>query len=225
MGVGWSPKFFLENAESIENSETIAFLSKIAKRYNCNIIGGSFVEKKADGNCYNTSPVINRCGQLVTSYSKNHLYSYECIEKDILQAGSEPVMVDIEGIKVGLSICFDIRFAEIYRAYRKAGADLFVNVAAWGANKPLVWECLTRTRAIENQTFMIALTQSGYIEGDEYNIGHSRIIDFMGETVEEIKEQEEGLMTAEVEFSLMYEYRNKFKILEDIKTDYEVKII
>lgn len=73
-------------------------------------------------------------------------------------------MVDIEGIKTGLTICYDIRFPEIYRAYRKAGADLFINCAAWGLNKPVPWECMTRCRAVENQTFMVALTQSGYIE-------------------------------------------------------------
>jgi nitrilase len=131
-------------------------------------------------------------------------------------------MVNIDGIKVGLTICYDIRFPEIYRAYRKAGADLFINCAAWGLSKPIPWECMTRSRAVENQTFMVALTQSGYIENDEWNIGHSRIIGYKGETISEIKDQKEGAMSATLDFTPMYEFRDKCTCMNDIRTNYEV---
>ena len=95
----------------------------------------------------------------------------------------------------GLTICYDIRFPEIFRAYREAGADLLVNMAAWGSKKPIPWEYLTGARAVENQCYMIALTQSGKIKDNEYNIGHSRIFDYCGETIAEIKDQREGIMS------------------------------
>ena len=223
--VGWSPKHFRESAEEINDSETIKFLSDIAKEYNTWVVGGSFISKNNE-HYYNTCPVLNRKGELVALYSKNHLFSYYgCDEGKFVETGNNPVMVNIEGIKTGLTICYDIRFPEIYRAYRKAGADLFINCAAWGLNKPVPWECMTRCRALENQTYTVALTQSGYIENDEWNLGHSRIIDYKGETISEIKDQKEGAFSAALNFAPMYEFRNKCTCLNDIKKSYEVEIL
>ncbi len=220
---GWAPRVFQDSAEDLNDSDTIKFLSRIAKEHNCWIIGGSFITKR-DNHFYNTCPVINRDGKVVTTYSKNHLFSYYgCEEGKFVDTGKSPVMVNIDGIKVGLTICYDIRFPEIYRAYRKAGADLFVNCAAWGLSKPIPWECMTRSRAVEEQTYMVALTQSGFIENDEWNIGHSRIIDYKGETISEIKDQKEGAMEAVLDFEPMYEFRDKCTCLNDIKETYEVQ--
>lgn len=221
--VGWSPKHFRDSADEISKSPAIEFLYETAKKYNSWIIGGSIITVK-DGKYYNTCPVINRDGKLVAEYSKNHLYSYYgCDENKYVSRGDTPVMVDIDGVKTGLTICYDIRFPEIYRAYRKAGADLLVNCAAWGIKKPVPWECMTRCRAVENQSYMIALTQSGLIENDEWNLGHSRIIDYKGETVAEIKNQKEGAITAVLDLNTMYDFREKCRCIDDIREKYEVK--
>ena len=223
--VGWSPKNFRETAEDIKCSQTIEFLSNIAKEYNSWIIGGSFITKE-DDKFFNTCPVFNRNGDLVATYSKNHLFSYYgSDEGSFVEVGESPVMVNIDGINVGLTICYDIRFPEIFRAYRKAGADLLINCAAWGLKKPIPWECMTRCRAVENQAFMVALTQSGLIEGDEWNIGHSRIIDYKGESLVEIADQKEGAMTAILDFEPMYDFREKCRCIDDIRETYEVKIV
>ncbi len=224
--VGWSPRHFRESAELIDKSETINLLSQIAKQYNSFVIGGSFIEKVNDEIYLNTCPVIDRNGNLIAKYSKNHLFSYYgSDEGNFVTTGKNPVMVNLDGIKTGLTICYDIRFPEIYRAYRKAGADLFINCAAWGLNKPIPWECMTRCRAVENQTYMVALTQSGHIEGDEWNIGHSRIIDYKGESLAEIKDQKEGAMNAQINLKTMYDFRNKCTVLNDIRDKYEVEIL
>lgn len=224
--VGWSCEDFVSSAEPLENSDTIKLLSDIAKDYNTNILGGSFICKGVDGKFYNTCPVINRRGELVTTYSKMHLYSYcGCTEGTYITVGKSPVMVALDGVNIGLTICYDIRFPEIYRAYRQAGADLLVNMAAWGLKKPIPWEALTRARAIENQAYMVAVTQSGIIKEDDWNIGHSRILDYLGETAAEIKDQREGLMTCEIKFNDMYDYRNSCTILKDIRESYEVKSV
>lgn len=224
--VGWSCEDFVSCAEEINSSDTIKLLSDIAKAYNTNIFGGSFIQKADDGKYYNTCPVINRKGELVTTYSKMHLYSYcGCAEGTYITVGKEPVMVNLDGVKFGLTICYDIRFPEIYRAYRVAGADVLLNMAAWGLKKPIPWESLTRARAIENQAYMVAVTQSGVIKDDDWNIGHSRIMDYVGETVAEIKDQKEGLMTCEINFNDMYTYRNTCTILKDIRENYEVKSV
>ena len=129
--VGWDCPSFTASAEVLEESKAVKMLKEIAKTYNVNVIGGSFVEKQAD-KLFNTCPVINRNGELVCTYNKNHLYSYNGdTENQYITVGSNPVMMVLDGVKIGLTICYDIRFPEIYRAYRKAGADLLVNMAAW----------------------------------------------------------------------------------------------
>ena len=268
--VGWKPSEFEKSAEDIDNSETIKFLSDIAKKYNTNIIGGSFITKgkreRGKGNklfnfstlqpfnYFNTCPIINRKGELVATYDKTHLFSYYgCDEGKFVQKGENPIMIDYcinsgeiaslktsseakaltscnDTIKIGLSICYDIRFPEIYRAYAKAGADILINMAAWPMKRATHWEALSKARAIENQCFMIALTQSGLIEEKEgiweYNLGHSRIIDFNGEVISEIKNDingGEGAMIAEIKFEEMYEFRKKCTVLLDICDRYDVK--
>ncbi len=223
--VGWSCEDFPSSAENISDSKTVKLLSDIARKKNVNIFGGSFIEKRENGKLYNTCPIIDKSGKLKATYSKMHLYSYcGCKEGSYITEGENPVMVELDGIKTGVTICYDIRFPEIYRAYRASGVDLLINMAAWGVKKPIPWETLTRARAIENQAYMVAVTQSGKINDNEWNIGHSRIFDYVGETLTEIKDQKEGLMTCEINFDKMYEYRNSCTILKDIKDKYEVNV-
>lgn len=224
--VGWKPSLFEDCAENIENSAIIKFLSEIAVNYNVNIIGGSFIARK-NGEYYNTCPVINQNGELVTTYDKMHLFSYYgCDEGKFVQCGHNPVIVEICGVKIGLTICYDIRFPEIYRTYRKAGADLLVNMAAWPKSRAGHWEALSKARAIENQCYMVALTQSGLIEENEdvgeWNLGHSRIIDYNGEVISEIKDIE-GVIFAEIKFNEMYKFREKCTVLLDIHDEYDVE--
>ena len=221
---GWFCEKFKETAQDINNSKAINLLSDIAQKYNINIIGGSIIEKR-DDKYFNTCPVLNRKGELIATYSKNHLYSYYgCNEGNYITCGDAPVMVNLEGINYGLTICYDIRFPEIYRAYRKAGADVFVNCAAWGSTKPVPWEVMTKSRAVENQCYMIALTQTGHIINDEYNLGESRIIDYKGEELSTIIKKE-GITSAKISLNEMYDFRQKCTILNDIKDSYEVRTI
>ena len=220
---GWDCKSFPLCAETIDTADSIKMLQHIAKKYKTNIIGGSIVEKKNNGKLYNTCPVINRNGELVCTYEKNHLYSYYgADEGNYIEVGRNPIMVELEGIKIGLSICYDIRFPEIYRAYRKAGADILVNMAAWGASKQVPWDTMTKSRAIENQAYFIALTQTGKIPDGE-NLGHSMIIDYNGNVLSEINKAEAGF-TATIDLNEMYDFRERCTILNDVKESYEVII-
>lgn len=221
--VGWECSCFRNSAQKLSNSSVISFLKNLAKRYEFNIIGGSFITED-NGKYYNTCPVISKEGELITTYSKNHLFSYYgCDEGKFVSVGESPVMVELEGIKFGLTICYDIRFPEIYRAYRLAGADVLVNCAAWGSNKPIPWEMLTKSRAIENQCYFVALTQSGKINETESNLGQSRIIDYKGDELASIMSGE-GIITANLSMNEMYEFRDKCTVLNDIRDNYEVKV-
>jgi len=221
--VGWHTPDFLKTAEPLEDSKAVKMLQKIAKQYNTNIIGGSFIRKDKD-KYYNTCPVINRKGDIVAIYDKNHLFSYYGDnEGDYITRGSFPVMVELDGVKLGLTICYDIRFPEIYRAYRKAGADILINMAAWGKAKKIPWDSMTTSRAVENQSYMVALTQTGLLADNKENLGHSMIINYEGKILDEIEEIEGGVY-AEVNLPDMYEFRNKCTVLNDIKDSYEVII-
>jgi len=222
--VGWDCPSFRQSAQPLEDGSVFDFLSEIAKKYSVNIIGGSYITIQ-NGKYYNTCPVFDRRGKFITSYSKNHLYSYYgCDEDKYVTAGDEPVMVELDGVKFGLTICYDIRFPEIYRAYMKSGADILVNCAAWGSKKSVPWEVMTKSRAVENQCYMVALTQSGHIKDDEYNLGESRIIDFQGNEVASIMSGE-GIVSGVLDLDLMYDFRSKSPTVRDIKDSYEVKIL
>ena len=222
--VGWDCSAFRSSAQSLVEGSVHDFLSGLAKKYNVNIIGGSYITY-IDGKYYNTCPVFDRGGNLVASYSKNHLYSYYgCDEDKFVSVGISPVMVELDGVKFGLTICYDIRFPEIYRAYMKAGADVLINCAAWGSKKPVPWEVMTKSRAVENQCYMIALTQSGYIKDGEYNLGESRIIDYKGDEISSIMEGE-GIASGVLNMALMYDFRSKSPTIRDIKDSYEVKLL
>ena len=221
--VGWDCNNCPYCAEELESSKSIYMLKNIAKKYSTNIIGGSIIEKKANGELSNTCPVINKKGELVCTYEKNHLFSYYgSNEGNYIKAGESPIIVQLDGIKIGLSICYDIRFPELYRAYRKAGADILVNMAAWGANKKIPWDSMTTSRAVENQTYFVALTQTGKLLDGE-NLGHSMILNYNGEILSEINKIEGGIY-ATIDLNEMYDFRKKCTILNDIKSSYEVVI-
>ena len=222
--VGWACSKFVQSAQDLTSGSVFNFLSNLAKNYHINIIGGSFIVKDGD-KLYNACPVFDRNGKFITSYNKNHLYSYYgCDEGSYITPGNNLVMVNLEGVNFGLSICYDIRFPEVYRAYAKAGADVLINCAAWGSKKSLQWETMTKSRAIENQCFMVALTQSGEIENGEHNLGESRIIDYNGNELVSIMSGE-GIVCTKIYLEDMYKFRDKAPILDDIKSNYEVKIL
>jgi len=220
--IGWECSIFKKQAEKIEDSKTIKFLSELAAEYKVNLLGGSLPLIDENGIFHNTCPVLNRHGNIICTYNKNHLFSYYgCGEGSYVENGKNPVMVDLEGVKIGLTICYDIRFPEIYRSYRKAGADLLVNMAAWPFSRSIHWDTLTRARAVENQCFMVALTQTGILKDGSRNYGHSAIYDYSGNLLNEITEKE-GAVFAEIDFSEMYDFREKCKIVDDIHDKYEV---
>lgn len=220
--VGWACSEFINASEEVKKSETIDFLSQFARKYNTNILGGSFVQKVSNDIYYNTCPVLNREGELIATYNKNHLYSYyDDSEGTYITKGNNPVIVNLEGVKVGLTICYDIRFPEIYRAYRKAGADILVNMAAWPLSRAIHWNSLTQARAVENQTYMVALTQTGDLPTGAKNLGHSIIYDYSGNILDEIFDTE-GAISATIGLNEMYLFRNKCTVLKDIQESYEV---
>lgn len=213
--IGWDCKNFQNNAEMVENSATINFLKNIAMSFKATVIGGSFIQKTGGGEYKNTCPVISKDGRLITTYEKMHLYSHQGSEENkYLSTGEELKILDLGFIKIGLSVCYDIRFPELYREYSKKGVEVFVNVAAWSNKKLEHWDIMHRARAIENQCFMVVADQTGKISRNEINLGHSMVINPWGDIIAMLEAQEDCL-TAEIDLNEVKDLRKNFPLISD----------
>lgn len=183
------PNVVHANAEPFDGPYASA-LAALAARFHINVHCGSFVELR-DGRYYNTSLVFNRSGDQIGRYSKIHRFDVtlpngvELSESSIVERGEEIVVVDIDGIPVGLSICYDLRFAELFLKLVQNGAKIIIVPAAFtfqtGADH---WEILLRARAIETQCFVAAAAQTGsFGDGKYMNFGHSMIVDPWGQII------------------------------------------
>lgn len=182
--VGWHPDSFVENAEALNDSKTLTLLKSIATRFNGYVIGGSFVLKEGNETLRNACPILNRKGELIDYYSKIHLFSHFVYnEGKDLTSGDKGLLVKTDFGNIGISICYDIRFPELFRAYAYEGADMLVEVAAWPKYRQNHWETLSKARAIENQSFMISVSQSGHIMDEEWNLGNSMVVAPYGEVL------------------------------------------
>lgn len=221
---GWNCDIYSQVAETFEKSDILDFVKGIAKRFKANVIGGSFARLDKDGTIKNTCPVFDRQGELIATYDKMHLYSYLGDTENLNSVrGEKPVIVKTDVGKIGLSICYDIRFPEIYRCYAFGGADILVNVAAWPLSRKLHWETLTTARAIENQSFMIAVSQTGEIQNGIYNLGHSAVLSPLGETIAALDYQE-AVLKAEFDLDDMKKLRETVKTLSDKHEKYTLEV-
>lgn len=217
---GWFCDIYSQVAENIENSKILNFLKDIARKFHSNVIGGSFARFDEDGQVKNTCPVLDRNGNLIAKYDKMHLYSYlGDTENANSVRGKTPVIAKTDIGKIGLTICYDIRFPEIYRCYAYGGADILVNVAAWPLSRKLHWETLSKARAIENQSYMIAVSQTGEIQNGIYNLGHSAVLSPLGETIAALDYQE-AVLRAEFDLDTMKQLRESVKTLSDKQENY-----
>lgn len=198
------------------------FFSTLAVQYQAWIVAGSLlIQNESDANHYNNHcPVFSPNGDLYSSYDKMHLFdadlgSERWCESDFISAGNTPVMISLdEHWKLGLSICYDLRFPELYRDYSKQGCNILTVPAAFTVPTGQAhWETLLRARAIENQSYVLAAGQSGTHQDGRKTYGHSMIIDPWGEILAQI-ESSEGLITADLELDKLDDIRHRLPALQ-----------
>jgi predicted amidohydrolase len=167
-----------------------------ARRLGMWVVAGSFHEVGPDpDHTFNTSLVFGRTGELAGVYRKIHLFDVELTggeshrESHRVAPGSEQVVVKADGVPIGLSICYDLRFPELYRALAVAGAQVLLVPAAFTAHTGRDhWEPLLRARAIENQCYVVAAGQTGRHEPDRACHGRSMVIDPWGIVVAQVSD-------------------------------------
>jgi len=205
----WNTSFFPENVKELadknsENSKKL--LSKLSKELNVNIVGGS-VSNIRDEKLYNTAYIYDRNGKEIASYDKVHLFSPSG-EGEVFEKGDKLVTFELDGIKCGIIICYDVRFLEWVRKYALEDIQVLFNPAAWPAKRATHWDTLNRARAIENQMFVVCVNSIGDFGG------HSAIIDPWGEYLVEPFEEDE-IKSAELDFSVIKDIRESINVFRD----------
>ena len=207
-------------AEPIPGGEAYAMLQGLAKRHRILVHGGSHVE--IDGErCYNTTVAFDRDGNQVAFYRKIHLYDVvtpdgqKFLESSAVGRGSDVVTYDADGICVGCTICYDLRFPELYQALAKKGAQIIMVPAAFqlitGKDH---WEVLLRARAIETETYVLAAAQWGpNSRGTRATYGHSIVIDPWGHVLAKAQDRV-GFVTAHLDFDYLDSVRAKIPVAQ-----------
>ena len=196
-------------------------IAQIAKKHSIAICG-SFLEKTESGNAANCFHYFDSDGTVIARYRKLHLFTLFNEQKHV-EAGNECVTLDAKQGKFGASICYDLRFPELYRRNTEAGALLHFLPAAFPHPRLEHWQTLIRARAIENQCYFVATNQCG-VEGHGSDVGeteyfgHSMVVDPWGELVVEAGE-DEALIDVEIDLSLVAKVRSELSALEDRRTE------
>ena len=184
-------------------------------------INGSLPVLTGRGRVANTSLLIDPEGQTAGTYRKAHLFSL-FHEEQFIEAGNALCLVDAPWGRTGLSICYDIRFPELYRTYALKGAGIVLLPAAFPCPRLSHWKVLCRARAVENQIFLVATNRVGSeelgSEGEVTYFGSSVIIDPWGDPVVEGGDTEE-LLTATIDLARMDEVRSSMRVFADRRPD------
>ena len=195
---------FRASARPIPGPFTDAF-AEVARRHDAWILAGSVAETSDDpARPYNTSALIAPDGSIAATYRKIHLFDVAVHDGPVdtesarVSPGDEPVVAEVDGVKVGLSVCYDLRFPELYRTLALAGAELLTVPSNFTERTGRDhWEVLLRARAIENGAWVLAPGQSGGPPGQPA-FGRSMVIDPWGTVVAQASDGV-GILRADVE--------------------------
>lgn len=205
----------------------VTMLQEKARRYKLIVHGGSIVEKHASlaGKFHNTSVLINSSGEIVAQYRKIHLFDVDLAngekhyESERIVPGERVVTAEIDGITFGLSICYDLRFPELYRALTMQGAQIVLVPAGFTLHTGRDhWEVLLRARAIENLCYVVAPAQVGTYPPNRQCFGRSMIIDPWGLVLAQAQDRPTVMMT-EIDLSAIEQARAQIPCLNHRRPD------
>lgn len=205
---------------------TLSRMAELARELKVTLLAGSVLETGAPGGrLYNTSVLFGPAGERLAVYRKMHLFDVEVgdgatyQESAAVAPGTEVVAADTEVGRLGLSVCYDLRFPELYRRLSKGGATLLAVPAAFtlmtGKDH---WEVLLRARAIENQAYVLAPAQGGRHSANRLTHGHAMVVDPWGLVTARASEGE-GLALAPVDPELQARIRRNLPCLEHRRLD------
>ncbi len=211
-----SPKQLADLSETIDG-DFVSTLAKSAKENHIHVVGSFYEKSEKKDRVYDTSFVIDKCGKVTSTYRKIHLYdALGFKESDKMIAGSKiakPVKTSIG--KVGMMICYDLRFPEMSRSLATAGSEILVAPSAWvkGNLKEEHWITINKTRAIENGCYVIAPDQVGNIY-----CGRSLVVDPYGKILLDMKKKH-GIGFVDIDLNNVQQTRKILPLLKNRRTD------
>ena len=221
----YSSRYFRSFAEN-ENGESLVEMSRWAKKNGIILVGGSVPEKDGD-KMYNTCYVFDRDGELIAKHRKAHMFDVQ-IENGVsfreskhFSPGNEITVFDTEFGKVGVMVCFDIRFPELCRSMAERGAKLIFCPAQFNMTTgPKHWELSLRARAMDNELFFVGASAARY-EGFDYECwGHSAVVSPFGDVIASCDETEQ-LMLCDIDLSQVDSVRQQLPTVLSLREDLE----
>jgi predicted amidohydrolase len=203
---------------------TMRWARALARDTVTTLVPGSFVEESGDRR-YNTTAAIGPDGAVLGRYRKVHLFDVDVDgarsrESDMFTAGDEPVVVDAPGTRLGLTICYDLRFAELFRNETLAGADMIAVPSAFtAATGREHWELLVRARAVENQVALIAAAQWGTSPDGIERHGHTMIVDAWGRVLADAGPSGDAVVVVDIDLDAQSDIRRRLPSLAHRRPD------
>jgi len=208
----------LKIRESVVDGPLQYFLSHLAKRLGIWLVGGSIPMETVDNTKVRSACLLfDAEGKQVARYDKIHLFDVNLVEADeryveseTIESGDRPCVIDTPFGKLGMAVCYDVRFPELFRNMLDQGSEIFTLPAAFTAlTGKAHWESLLRARAIENLSFVLAAAQGGFHINGRETYGHSMIIDPWGNKLAEQK-RGNGYITADLDLGFLDATRRNF---------------
>ncbi len=199
-----------------QNDKGVAAFSALAKELGIYLLIGSLAIKTAENRAANRSFLFGPDGAVIASYDKIHLFDVTISESEtwkessVYDGGGQAISADVGDMRLGLSVCYDVRFPGLYRHYARAGADIIAVPAAF--TKPTGeahWEVLLRARAIETGAYILAPAQGGEHEDGRATWGHSMIIDPWGRVIAALDHDKPGFIMADIDTQNVIDARQK----------------
>ncbi len=215
----------LDIMESLGKGKIQSFLSDISREFSIWIVAGTIPTKsRVDEKVYASSLLYDSLGNCVAVYNKIYLFDVQIpgttekyLESEFTLAGTEIITHDTPLGKIGLSVCYDIRFPELYRKLLESGVALIAVPSAFTKRTGNAhWKLLLRARAVENSCFVLAANQGGLHENGRETFGHSMIIDPWGEVLAQVKTGE-GYAIAEIDLEHQKKIRENFPAISHRK--------
>lgn len=212
-----------EKSTSEDADPGLAAFRALARELNVTLLIGSIAIRAEQGKCANRSLLIGPDGEVVTHYDKIHMFDVQLNatnvyrESDSYAAGGSAVLADLPAGRLGLTVCYDVRFPDLFRQLAIAGAQIIAVPAAFTRiTGEAHWHILLRARAIETGCFIIAPAQGGKHQDGRETFGHSLIIDPWGEVLAE-GGTEPGVITATLDLAKVDEVRGKIPSLRHVR--------
>lgn len=207
-------------AESIPGPTTER-LGALAQQLGITLHIGSMLEISLEpGKFFNTSVILDKFGHVVATYRKAHLFDIDVPgevvfrESEVIASGNQLVVAECSGFRLGMTVCFDLRFPEMYRALSLKGANVFAIPSAFNASTGQAhWEVLVRARAIENHAFVVAAAQVGTTAEGIATFGHSMIVGPWGEVLAHSNSDGEDVLVATLDLDEVARRRSQIDVM------------